>query len=240
MGWGVEISAPRKEVDEPGSQRDPVRRCSALPGPAAWSRSWRRVLAAWGAQVAGETMVPIHGARHPPPPPPPRGRRLQPDAAPARLTLSARLARPRLTSEGRLGAGALTRRGRGGAWPGRRLGPWAVRSSPVGFQPGISRSGGGGGSAGTWQTPDPCLGLGWIALRAPSNRGRRSGAGRRMLSRGENRLALPRHFAPQRPHLSSPPQLSRRALSAPGGEVGGTYPSSISVVHLKIIQATVH
>lgn len=186
-------------------------------------------------------MVPIHGARDPPPPPPPRGRRLQPDAAPARLTLSAGLARPRLTSEGRLGAGALTRRGRGGARPGRRLGPWAVRSSPVGRQPGTSRSGGGGGSAGTWQTPDPCLGLGWIALRAPSIRGRRSGAGRRMLSGGgENRLALPRHFDPQRPHLSSPPQLSRRALSAPGGEVGGTYPSSISVVHLKITQATVH
>lgn len=34
MGWGVEISAPCKEVDEPGSQRDPVRRCSALSRPS--------------------------------------------------------------------------------------------------------------------------------------------------------------------------------------------------------------
>lgn len=129
MAWGVEISAPRKEVDEPGSQRDPVRRCSALPGPAAWSRSWRRVLAAWGAQVAGETMVPIHGARHPPPPPPPRGRRLQPDAAPARLTLSAGLARPRLTS--RAGWGQGPSRDAGAEGPGRGavwgLGRFAAR-----------------------------------------------------------------------------------------------------------------
>ena len=80
-------------------------------------------------------MVSIHGARDPPPPPPPRGRRLQPDAAPARLTLSAGLALPRFTSEGRLGRGGphatRARRGRAGAPSGALGGSQLARGAPT-------------------------------------------------------------------------------------------------------------
>lgn len=122
-------------------------------GRAACGKSWRRVLAARRAQVAGDTMVPIHGAPDSPPPPPPRGRRLQPDAALAGCCLSAGLARSRLTFEGWLGGGGpngtRARRGR----PGR--------------QPGTSRPGEG---AGTWQVGGPHPSRGWPRKRATSGR----------------------------------------------------------------------
>lgn len=50
-----------------GEPEGPCRRRSAQPGTRSVARSWRPVLAAPRAQVAGETMVPIHGAPEPPP-----------------------------------------------------------------------------------------------------------------------------------------------------------------------------
>lgn len=123
-------------------------------GQAAWGRSRRRVLAVGRAQVAVETMVPIHGAWAPPPPQPPRGRRLQPDSALA-PPLPLRRAWRACVSLPRAGwGGGLTPRGSRRAGAGRRLMPCTVRSSPEGRQPGTSRSGEG---AGIWQARDPCL-----------------------------------------------------------------------------------
>lgn len=107
-------------------------------GRAACGESWRRVLAARRAQVAGDTMVPIHGAPDSPPPPPPRGRRLQPDAALSGCCLSAGLARSRLTFEGRLGGGGpngtRARRGRARA-PAWHFSVWGGRGHLAGGGP---------------------------------------------------------------------------------------------------------
>ena len=97
-------------------------------GRAACGESWRRVLAARRAQVAGDTMVPIHGAPDSPPPPPPRGRRLQPDAALAGCCLCparALASHFRGPAWGRGPNGTRARRGRArapsGAWCGSQL-----------------------------------------------------------------------------------------------------------------------
>lgn len=122
-------------------------------GQAAWGRSWRRVLAARRAQVAGETMLPIHGAPEPPPPPPPRGRRLQPDAALAR----------RLPLGGARGPASHFRGPPGGWGPNGTRGRWSRARAPSSAQccsqlPAGRQPGEG---AGTWSVRDPCLVRGW-------------------------------------------------------------------------------
>ena len=178
------------------------------------ARSWRPVLAAPRAQVAGETMVPIHRAPEPPP------RLLPGDPGSSQTPLRpAAAARPGSHSRapvalrraaGGGGAGGLTGQGRDGAGPGH--------------QPGTSRPGEG---AGTRQARDPCLGRGW-----PPNEGnpREERRWERVALRGkENGPPFPT------PPLLAPPPLSFRARGR------STYSACIPVVHLKrIIRATVH
>lgn len=135
-------------MHEPGSRRDPVPRCAALPGTAACSRSWRWELAARRAQVAGRQWCPFTGLRSRSP------RRLPGGAGSSQTLLSPARRLPRASggpgSKGTptgarcgsklpCGAPASGRRGRalGSAGPGLGRGWSHQTATPGGWRGGV-------------------------------------------------------------------------------------------------------